>query len=256
MKKLIILAAMAAVAVLLPGKTVAAINPLLINLTVSGTLEVETYTVFTNKTEINLDTSSAITFNNKYVYNLISNAVANAYTNLGPKLTPTNLPANGYIAFNINGMDDAANEGQGTFYVTNKSGFYFPLSGYDATNNYYSFIELDDNEFDFYNDFWDAENGGESDKTGKATYIEMEPSDFYVHDNPYSYDDADNPFMVYSNYMAIEIRSNLKATWYSTNNTENLTGYTATSTGGGCGNAVIEGDHRAAVITGKITLLP
>src|ERR1700722_20322482 len=149
MKKMIALAVMAVVTVFFAGSVAAAPNPFLLNLTISGTMEVQTNFDSTNKTEYYIDTSKVTSFNNKYIYNLISNAVADAYGNLGTNLTPTNLPADGYIAFNINGYDNPYGDGNGTFYVTNKSGLFYPLSGYDTNGLYYSFIEFDDDDFDF-----------------------------------------------------------------------------------------------------------
>jgi len=263
MKRLIILAAMAATAVLLPGKAAATANPLLLNLTVSGTVEVWTneYNQGTNKTEIDIASSTTVSFNTKYIYNLISNAVANAYGEIGTNLTPTNLPANGYIAFNVTNVDNPGypvNGDSGTFYVTNKTGFYFPLSGRDATNGYYSFIEFDDDDFDFYDNFYGAYKGSSSNKFPyKGSYTENEPSVFYVHDNPYSYDDGDYPYIVFDNVIAIEIRSNIKAIW---NNTNGIYGtpisQSDASTGSGCGTAMINDNYNTAVTSGKITLSP
>jgi hypothetical protein len=262
MKRLIILAAMAATVVLLPSKAAATANPLLLNLTVSGTVEVWTnsYLFSTNKTETNITSSVNVSFNNKYIYNLISNSVAGAYGELGTNLTPTNLPANGYIAFNVVNADNPEypyNAGSGTFYVTNKSGFFYRLSGYDAGTNYYSFIELDDDDFDFYDNFYGAYVGAENDKTSKGTYTEMEPSAFYVHDDPYSYDDGDQPSTVFSNKWAIEIRSNIKAIWTTTNGPYGVpASQSDSSTGSGCGTAMINANDNTAVTSGKITLVP
>jgi hypothetical protein len=254
MKRIIASAVVMAMAVLLPGRTAAAPNPFLLNLTVSGTMEVQTNFDTTNKTESDVDISKVMTFNTKYVYRLISNAVANAYGNLGTNLTPTNLPADGYIAFNIRGYDNPDGDGNGTFYVTNKSGFYYPLSGYDTNSQYYSFIEFDDNDFDFNHGFGYAENGSTSDKTGVGKYTIMQPSVFYVHDDPYEYDDAENTRTVFNNYMALEVRSNIKALWTMTNNLN--TANTDTTSGGACGTVVINGSGRTSVLTGKITLSP
>ncbi len=275
MKKLIILAAMSAAAILFPGKSAATPNPLLLNLTVSGTLEVWTNAdgwltnnaggAQSNKTEVGIAKSITTSFNTKYIYSLISNAVANAYGNLGTNLTATNLPANGYIAFNVLNVDNPGypdNGESGTFYVTNKSGFYFPLSGYDSTTtNYYSFIELDDNDFDFFDNFFAPSVGAINDKTTAGTFTENEPSVFYVHDNPYSYDDGDYPYEVFYNTMAIEIRSNIRAVWGDTDWDPSvpqgvITKQTDASTSGGCGAAVIKGNNYSAVTSGKITLEP
>src|SRR5580700_2469965 len=112
MKKIIVSVLMVVVTIFFVGKGAAA-NSFLLNLTVSGTAEVETNFASTNKTEYDVDGSKVMSFNNKYIYTLISNAVADAYGNIGTNLTPTNLPANGYIAFNINGYDNPYGDGNG-----------------------------------------------------------------------------------------------------------------------------------------------
>jgi len=255
MKKLIVWAVMAVVAVFFAGKAAATPNPFLLNLTVSGTVEVETNFASTNKTEYDVDSATKLSFNNKYIYNLISNALADAYGSIGTNLAPTNMPADGYIAFNINGYDNPDGDGYGTFYVTNKAGFFYPLSGYDLTNGYYSFIEFDDADFDFNHGFGYADVGSTSDKTHVGKYTVMQPSVFYVHSDPYEYNDAENTRNVFNNFMAIEVRSNIKALWTYTNETVAIAN-SDTSAGGACGTAVVEGRNRTSVLTGKITLAP
>jgi hypothetical protein len=186
---------------------------------------------------------------------LISNAVDDAYGDLGSDLTPTNLPSNGYIAFNV--LQKVGTPGPGFFYVTNKSGFYFPLSGYDNADQYYSFMELDDDDFGFYENIYGAWKGAASDKAPyKGTYTENEYSVFYVHDNPYEYDDADTNSVLLKNVMALEIRSNIKANWLYTNGDDATIGQSDASTGSGCGTAKINDNENCAVTGGKITLSP
>jgi hypothetical protein len=261
MKRLIVLAAsLAMAAVLLPGKAAATGNPYMLNLVVSGTTEMSTNLSngTTNKTEVDIFKSTTMTFNNKYIYNLVSNAVANGYDDLGTNLTGTTLPADGYIAFNAFGTTPLFNEANGVFYVTNKSGFYHPLSGRDATNGYYSFMELDSSSFDFDDGFDAAATGDVSDKTEKGTITLTEPATFYVHDNPYQYDFQDHPDVVNDNEMAIEIRCSIKAalTVSYTSNFENITyvAFPVSSIGTGSGNAVVSGDYPAIVTAGKLTL--
>ena len=154
--------------------------------------------------------------NEKTVYTLISNAVANvegysiALSNL-----PVHLPANGYIAFNPESYDGGPEDGNGYFYVTNKTGYYFQLSGLDTNGTYYSFMELDsyvyydDNDAlalgfdDVFDDVasYNLNSSGNGSSTAVATAV------LYIHDYPYDTDDADNPGVVFDdNDNLIEIR--------------------------------------------------
>src|SRR5215469_10131106 len=74
----------------------------------------------------NTATTATMSFNNKFIYTIISNAVANVTNWAGAAIAPTNLPADGYIAYNPAVNDEMVT---GVFYVTNKSGLYYPLSG-------------------------------------------------------------------------------------------------------------------------------
>ena len=155
------------------------------------------------------DTKGTVTtksFTEKQVYELITNAVGQAASDSTPEgaIPSVALPSDGYIAFNPQGYDG---EVDGTFYVTNKSGYYYPLSGFDTNDDYYSFIELDttiyydsstngpeDQAFNFgFYDFDDdlffgvasynisKSNSGSDTSTSKAL--------LYVHDFPYDYGD-------------------------------------------------------------------
>jgi hypothetical protein len=164
------------------------------------------------------DTSKVITltWTETKIYDLISNAVANASTN-GTGILSTNLPSNGYIVFNPNGSDGTVG---GTFYATNKSGFYFPLSGTDTNSAYYSFIELDTYlansddtnssvgmvDLGFSDNFNGVETGTYNNSTGNGTQNVTSTALLYVHDNPYSYDDGNNAGGFYSNNNAFELR--------------------------------------------------
>jgi hypothetical protein len=203
-------------------------------LSVSGTADFfkTNYIKFDHKGTNIVDTNYITTtitrsFNSKYVYNLISNAVANAGL-YDTNLVSTILPANGYIAFDP--LDTDGNI-YGFFYATNKTGFYYPLSGaYLTTNgipipvtitNYYSFIELDTdvplhtfgllgyigfngNGFnDVYNVSYDA-------KTLDGTYSSTSSALLYIHDNPLSFDVPANLYTSQTNTAAIEIWGVLK----------------------------------------------
>jgi hypothetical protein len=262
MKTLVLLSAVALAAVFLPGKAAAAsVGPLILN--ASGTIVLQKTMDNHTSSQTNIDTTSTLSFNEKYIYNIVSNAVAS--TNF-PYLTPTNLPADGYIAFApTNGAlnkDVAAGDyySMGLFYVTNKSGFHFPLSGYDHETNYYSYVELDDDDVGFFDNFLGAYSGSESPKTRIGTYTETEASVLYIHDDPYDFDDGDNPDVVLGldNFNAIEIRSTLKAVWLieGPDIDLELANTSDASSGGATGSADINGQEDAAVTSGHVSLSP
>jgi hypothetical protein len=168
-------------------------------LTVSGTVE---YQKAAGPDEGSIATYS---FNEKTVYLLVSNYVANAQYYSYTNIAGTNLPADGYIAFNPN--HDLF------FYVTNKAGFYYPLSGFDANGQYFSWIELDsfvfygydsgylqfgtafESQYQLFNTVADYKfdlKGGKT--TSFSTGV------LYIHDDPYNYDDADNPHVYWENF--------------------------------------------------------
>jgi hypothetical protein len=149
-------------------------------------------------------TTASYSFTEKNVYEIISNAVANAgrvSTNAIPSVT---LPSDGYIVFNPGGYDGMV---YGTFYVTNKSGVYHALSGFDTNDEYYSFIELDTtiyyaNTNGLYNNgyvdfgFWNFDDelyqGAASyslSKTGSGSDKSTSKALLYIHDYPYDYGD-------------------------------------------------------------------
>jgi hypothetical protein len=83
----------------------------------------------------------------------------------------------------------------------------------------------------------------------------VESSVFYVHDDPYDYDDAENPRTVFDNFMAVEVRGDIKASWTYTNENVVLANSDA-SDGGACGTIVVKGNTRTSVLIGKVTLAP
>jgi hypothetical protein len=209
-------------------------------------------------------TTGDYTINNKIIYTIISNALWYASANSAGAITPTNVPPNGYIAFNPIGYDG---EVQGTFYVTNKSGFYCPLSGFDANTNYYSFAELDSQddyntnyagfEFGFVNFVTNGApfNGPTAyniSTKGTGTETDQSTALLYIHDDGYSYDDADYPWVYFSNYLmnggtndlltynynVVEIRGIIKATLGIKTNAVTSTSFSLT----GSGNFVYQGD--------------
>jgi len=254
MKKMIVLAlTLVAASLSLRAQEVA--PPL--NLNASGTIcllktnyqkEVKSGGV-TNTEEYYVSTTKS--FNNAFIYDMISNAVAEGQVDGVPA---THLPANGYIAFNLQGNNNPPDDfSEGTFYVTNKSGLYYPLSGEDASSSYYSYIERDGFEADFSDNFGGVINGSENEDTDTSSVSATETTLFYVHDNPYAYDDADYPYEYQDNNNAIEIRTTLKES-ASTKN-EIVKSLTISSTGGATGNVIIN-DQNCILTAGKVSMTP
>jgi hypothetical protein len=189
-------------------------------------------------------------------------------------IVPVNLPANGYIAFSTN----SDTEINGTFYVTNKSGFYYPLSGVDTNNNYYSWMELDAETFNGYtlsteeeismdlgwyssdeaNLFNNIASYNYSSK-GSGSGTSTSTAVFYVHDDPYSYNDstaymfnADDTVEGNKNQNAIEIRGVLTAGKTLSNNAiEN-----GTMSLSGIGNFILSGEYSGVVGSGSAKFSP
>jgi hypothetical protein len=199
-------------------------------------------------------TATTKSFNNAFIYQMISNAVAEGQVDGVPA---TNLPANGYIAFNLGNRSSASNNiAEGTFYVTNKFvGWSYALSGHDAGHSYYSYIELDAYQTDFDENFIGVatgslvENTQTDDETGSASQAGM--SLFYVHDNPYAYDDADKPNEYDNNANAIEIRCNIKLS--VTVKSSTFTSLSISSSGGAVGNVLLD-DKDGYLTAGTVSL--
>ena len=185
-----------------------------LRLNVSGTAR------YQNTSTYYVGTVTTKTFNEKTVYTLISNAVANV--NDLAALAPKHIPANGYIAFKPSSNDGGPEYGNGFFYVTNSSGYYLPLSGYDTNDEYYSFIELDSVAFYgedstlylgfegyyYYPFFGNSASYSINTHTGNGSSTTRATAVLYIHDDPYYYNDAENPdnLASSSNENAIEIR--------------------------------------------------
>ena len=213
-------------------------------LSASGTAEIQKTFAFGSNTA----TTATLSFNNKYIYTLISNAIANVTNWSGTAIARTNLPADGYIAYDPTANDEMVT---GVFYVTNKSGLYFPLSGVDTNNQYYSWIELDSLNMSVgpprpprpplvnvrFSLGWTADElfqGTTSYKlNSKSNGVETAKSTavFYIHDNPYSYYDAQNPDIVFSNDNAIEVRGILTATLAMTSTDTTISSLSMTGSG-------------------------
>jgi hypothetical protein len=258
MKKLILLA-LTLVAASLSVRAQVQVIPLL-TLTASGAIDLVKTNITkyvksgTGSNEEASVTSTTKSFNNAFIYQMISNAVAEGQVDGVPA---TNLPANGFIAFSL-GKNDSGSNGfdGGTFYVTNKFvGWSYALSGHDAGHSYYSYIELDSYEMDFDQNFNDVTTGAltanteTEDETGSVTQTAL--GLFYVHDNPYSYDDADSPNKYRSNANAIEIRCNIKES-FSLKNTV-VTSLSISSSGGAVGNVMLN-DEDCLLTAGKVSL--
>jgi hypothetical protein len=152
--------------------------------------------------------------NNKLVYKIITNAVAKLTNGMAAK-----LPANGYIAYDPYDSDGKVN---GYFFVANKSGFHYPLSGYGTNDIYYSFIELDTQD-GYLGDLGFANQDGHDMNyvfsrninlaKGSGSEKDLEPALLYIHDNPYDYDDLDDPHTFdVDNQNSIEIRGLMQLT--------------------------------------------
>ncbi|MGH7939456.1 MAG: hypothetical protein ACREFR_00100, partial [Limisphaerales bacterium] len=195
-------------------------------------------------------------FGNAQLYLLVSNAVAegNVY-----EVPATNLPADGYIAFNSEGTAAVDNGPYdtiyGTFYVTNKTGLYYPLQGFDGSGQFYSYMELDSEEVGFDNIFEDdiySENY--NDHTGTGSYIETAPMLLYFNDDPYYYDGADNPmnFNYYDND-SVELHAVLRSNYTYQDGV--LTHESLSSVGGATGDANID-DNYGVIINAHVSLVP
>jgi hypothetical protein len=215
-------------------------------LSISGTAQFF-YTNYVSTQDQYVETSAKETFNTSKIYTLVSNAVLSAPNDLGVV-----LPANGYIAFNPSTNDG---EVQGVFYVTNKTGFYYPLSGHDENNTYYSFIELDADTYSFgelgfvnndYTEFDDAPGYNYDGHNGNGSISEAAVALLFIHDDPYYYDDSDYPYEYTLNDTAIEIRGVFKIDfglkdYIRTDKSIKLTG---------AGNMTVEGDDYGVVTSG------
>lgn len=224
------------------------------------------------------------TFKEADIYTLIVNAVSNAAITAIPTQT---LPADGYIAYNPNFVtnmftmttyDHVYTNITGLFYVTNKSGFFYPLSGRDTNGNYYSFIELDTVDqvlgpqgFGFANgalfpqDFNSIFTENFNTTTSNSSETDTETPVLFIHDDPYISDDADEPGIFFFNdisypsdylfnfYHAIEIRGVLSLSFKGTSNKVTVAG-----TLNGTGNTVMkngQNDNVYGIITSaKATL--
>lgn len=305
MKKLILLSAVTAILAFVAGNALAR-DPIL---TISGSALIQK-TNYVSSKSVFTGTTTTYSFNNKQLYNLISNIVANAGSWSYDDITPANLPADGYIAFSPNTYVPFTNSFNGTnfissggsyglFYVTNKTGIYYPLSGTDGDGFYYSWVELD-TQNTLYNTFTNITsttntifsssiqfgwlntnivaglsipnapfNGvatcNVSDVTGAGTATETSTGLLYIHDDPYIYDDADNPDIFWDNFLritpdgpdqqgansnAIEIRGVVTATITYKNHQVSAESLSMT----GSGNFEYQGQYGGVVKTASVTL--
>jgi hypothetical protein len=206
-------------------------------------------------------TTTTFSINNKVIYNIISNAVATA-TNYDQALLVTHLPANGYIAYSFfvtNNINFNVYHSiiypqvMGAFYVTNKTGFYYPLSGFDANTNYYSFMELDtwDNQYNtlgFWNDF--DRDTSYTVNNGNGSETDTDTALLYINDNPEAYDDADYPDSYLNNDNSIEIRGIFKLNL----TVKNLFISKGSASLSGTGNAEISSQGEGLVTSGTMRL--
>ncbi|MGH7941220.1 MAG: hypothetical protein ACREE6_18510 [Limisphaerales bacterium] len=233
----------------------------LFKLNISGTMELQK----TNETKIvksgtNYDyvyvgVIESKSFGNAQLYLLVSNAVAADYGDYAPA---TNLPADGYIAFNSAAsavVDNSSyNTIYGTLYVTNKSGFYYPLQG-TYNGAFYSYLELD-YEYYGFDDLFDNDiyAGTYNEDTSTGTYTETGPMYLYFNDDPYYYDGADNPmnFNDFDND-SVELHAVLHDS--QTYRDDVLTHESLSSFGGATGDAYID-DNYGIIINAHVSLVP
>lgn len=133
MKKLIAFVALAAAFALATNK--ASAGPF----SISGmaVFNKTNYMKGTTKDTNYIATTMTMSLNNKLLYLLVSNAVANASN--GSNGIAATLPSDGYIAYYPEGYDGKY---YGYFYVTDKKDYFYQLSGIDANAKHYSFMEL------------------------------------------------------------------------------------------------------------------
>lgn len=276
MKQFAVLTAVALSAAFIPFKA-PAIDMML---NISGTIKSEstnvvysTNTVFTTNAVPIKQGVVSMSLNNKSVYNLISNAVAGAYGTLGANITPVTLPADGYIAFDPNVVEDQVVSNNlyadGLFYVTNKSGFYYALSGFDNADKFFSFIEFDSYviysssidgfQLGFGSLSTDVVTYNLNNKTADGSGTGISTGTLYIHDNPYVLDDLDNPnrfftgFTGLANKNAIEIRGIVTTQIHYTNAAPAYISFSLTGTG----NSVIHSRMFLSVVSsGNAKLSP
>jgi hypothetical protein len=247
--KILFTVAMAGVTILASGKTFAPVG--VVKLT--ATLEGQGLTTNTRGTENSTTTKSQI--NDAILYDVISNSIVNSATN---GIAITNLPPDGVIVFNPSGDDGTVT---GTFYVTNKTGFFFPLSGVDTNGNYYSFIELDTFASDTTDTVGGVDlgfsgnfNGLETEKFNTSTHSgtadTISTAQFYVHDNPYSFNGGDNAGAFFGNIEAIQIsgQASIKETFKN----GVMTAWTLSLKGSG--NAVVDDNQNNLITSGTVTI--
>lgn len=239
-------------------------GPLLVN--IRFTAEIQGAGVYVNGNSTN--SASRTSLNEAGVYQFLANVVSNSsppYTN-GFLTKPPAFPADGFIVYDpdiaiTNISNNIISSGsailQGLFYVTNTSGFYFPLSGLDTNRDYYSFMELDAGDFYFSELGFDngsfrevgsghilANNSGSMTDTDNAVLV--------IHNNPYAFNATDNNKPLIDSNTALEIQGVLKLSINATTNSEKVVG---TLTGTGSLETVAD-YYEGVITTAKVTFLP
>jgi len=201
----------------------------------------------TNGTSL-VATVTSESVNNKVAYKIITAAAAKLTNGMAAK-----LPSDGYIAYDPYHSDGKVN---GYFFVANKSGYHYLLSGFGTNNTYYSFIELDTQDA-YLGDLGFANQDGHDMNyvlsrninlaKGTGSEKDTEPALLYIHDNPYDYDDLDDPHAFDADHQnAIEIRGLMILAITAKGGTATLTGTGNINMGNGTNQGVI--------ISGKATL--
>lgn len=220
---------------------------------VSGTITEQKPATILNNQEVGKTVT--VPLKNSTVYGIISNSVANV-GNLGTGLTPASLPPDGYVAYDPQSYDGMVS---GVFYVTNKSGYYYPLSGFDVNSNYYSFIEFDTYSSDaaasagtvnlgFNYNFNGVQTEHFNTNSGTGSTMSLSTAQFYVHDDPYSFDSADAPSAFYTNSAAISMCGLAKTSLQFSNGSVKSWSISFQGTG----NSFMDGN--IGVVQGKVSM--
>lgn len=237
-------------------------GPLLVNIRL--TAEIQKTEIFVDGNATN--TTARTSLNEAGVYQFLMDVVSNGTATYRPAFTnPPPLPSDGFIVYDpdiaiTNVSNNITNPVYGTifglFYVTNKSGFYFPLSGLDTNGDYYSFMELDAadyffSELGFYNGFRMVGSGHIlANNTGSLT--DTDNAVLSIHNNPYAFNAADNDKPLIDSNTALEIQGVLKLSINATTTEQKVVG---TLTGTGSYESPAD-NYEGVITSAQVTLIP
>jgi hypothetical protein len=215
-------------------------------------------------------TTTTVSYKEKDIYFLISNAVANAST-YSTNVPVATLPADGYIVYDSYDYDGGPETGNGYFYVTNSSGFYYQLSGLGTNGQYYSFMELDgqipynmsgDNVYlgtglAYSSGFFVVTNFDYDEKTKTGPESVTESAVLYIHNDPLSYDAPSSATKYTANVTAIQVPCTLKisVSFKGGSQVANVE-RGSISLSGDTGVAIAAGGHDGVITSAKATFTP